>query len=184
MDISHWMSWEGGVDLVGTTSFNLEQPNVIVHIARMVQTPIGAAPAGMILIPNFDDPTASPQIVGFVSTDPAIGAYFGPNIFAGTPFEHAPVLTANISVEIDATTATTKVVVGEMEIETRLQGLGTPTLVHREPSALPFYQQGVERKAGLAVLKVNGKEHPVFVPEVGMTGGPGAVLAPTGLYAR
>jgi len=43
------MSWEGGVDLVGATSPEAQQPNVIVHVARLVHTPAGSAPAGMLL---------------------------------------------------------------------------------------------------------------------------------------
>lgn len=184
MNLSQWMSWEGGVDLVGATVAGLPQPNVIVHLARLVHTPVGSAPSGMILVPSFDDPAAPPQLVGFVSTDPKVGAYFGPHIFAGTPFENAPVLEASITITTDAATASARLVVGEMVIETRLEGFGAPYLVHREPTALPFYQQGVELKATRATLTVNGQQHPVMVPDEGMTGGPGAVFAPTGLYAR
>ena len=45
MSISKWMSWEGGVDLVAVTSPDLQMPNVIVHVARMVHTPVGSAPS-------------------------------------------------------------------------------------------------------------------------------------------
>jgi len=96
MPLSAWMSWEGGVDLVGATSPEAQQPNVIVHVARLVHTPAGSAPAGMLL---YHPPPESPPVcAGFVSPDPVVGAYFGPNVFAGTPFEGLPVVTAEIEV--------------------------------------------------------------------------------------
>jgi hypothetical protein len=39
MTISDWMSWEGGVDLVASTIPGSAQPNIIVHVARLVHTP-------------------------------------------------------------------------------------------------------------------------------------------------
>jgi hypothetical protein len=58
-------------------------------------------------------------------------------------------------------------------------------MIHRDPlPTAPFYQQGLEASAGHAYLKVNGVEVDLVVPEVGITGGPGAVLAVCGLYAR
>lgn len=41
--VSKWMSWEGGIDLVAVTSPDLQMPNVIVHLGRMVNTPVGNA---------------------------------------------------------------------------------------------------------------------------------------------
>jgi hypothetical protein len=49
MPVSSWMSWEGGVDLVAATSPGSPLPNLIVHVARMVHTPVGSAPSGMVL---------------------------------------------------------------------------------------------------------------------------------------
>lgn len=48
MAYENWMAWEGGVDLIAKTSGDLAMPNVIVHVARMVHTPVGSAPAGML----------------------------------------------------------------------------------------------------------------------------------------
>lgn len=50
--------------------------------------------------PGFDPLLGLPM--GFVVQDETIGAYFGPHIFAGTPFESAPVLAAQIEVTIAA----------------------------------------------------------------------------------
>ncbi|RYX85936.1 hypothetical protein EON83_04050 [bacterium] len=184
MNISHWMSWIGGVDLVAATAPDLEMPNVIVHIANLVTTPVGAAPSGLILLPNFEDATAPPTLMGFVSGDETVGAYFGPNIFAGTPFESAPVLRAQISTKVSATEASARIEIGDLLIETNFFDLENSEVIHREPGGLPFYQQGVEQRAGRVELRVNGTVHGIFVPPIGMTGGPGAVVAPCGLYAR
>lgn len=48
MSVKQWMSWDGGVDLVAVTSAGLSMPNVIVHVARMVHTPVGSV---SIIIP-------------------------------------------------------------------------------------------------------------------------------------
>ena len=178
MSLSAWMSWEGGVDLVGVTSPEAQQPNVIVHVARLVHTPVGSAPAGMLLYhPNPDSP---PVCVGFVSTDPVVGAYFGPNIFAGTPFEGLPVVTAEIEIDTalpDSVGA--RISVAGHVIETRLSGLSPLELVNREPGMMPFHHQGVEAIAAEVSLKVNGQPLTV-VALPGMD----SVWAPTGVYAR
>jgi hypothetical protein len=92
MAITRWMSWEGGVDLCGSTAPGMATPNVIVHVGRAVQTPAGSASSGLILY--APDPGAPPEVFGFVTTDERVGRYFGPNLFADTPFEKAPVLIA------------------------------------------------------------------------------------------
>lgn len=184
MQVTNWMSWEGGVDLVASTIAGAEQPNVIVHIARLVHTPLGSAASGMVFYQP--DPSAAPLFMGFVSTDPQIGAYFGPNIFAGTPFESAPVLPAQIEVFASQPgTVGCRVTIEGFEIETRLSELGVLELVERpfgEP--LPFVQQGIEAAAGQLSLKINGEAIPLFPLPVGLSGGPCAVWSPTGVYTR
>jgi hypothetical protein len=182
-NVSNWMSWEGGVDLVAVTSPDLQMPNVIVHLARMVHTPVGSAPSGMVFWQP--DPAAMPLVMGFVSTDAKVGAYFGPHIFAGTPFEAAPVLEATIDIQVSEAMAYTKCVVAGHTFEVEMSNLGTPYLINREPAAMPpFHQQGVERVSGNTVLKVNGQPVHIIIPPVGITGGPASVVAPCGLYAR
>ena len=185
MSVTTWMSWEGGVDLVAATRPDLTQPNVIVHIARIVHTPAGSAPSGMVLYQP--DPGGPPQAIGFLSHDPGVGAFFGPNIFAGTPFESAPVLTAKVEVFTtdlpDAVGARVTLLDG-ITFETRLSGLGELYTIHRPAEALPFIQQGVEAKAASATLSVNGESVPLYLPPVGISGGPPAVWAPCGVYAR
>lgn len=181
--VSKWMSWEGGVDLVAVTQAGLQMPNVIVHVARVVHTPVGSAPSGMIFWQP--DPAAAPAVMGFISTDLNVGKYFGPNIFAGTPFEQAPVLQASITVETSTESAVAKIAVAGFKIESRLSGLAAPELIQRAPAAMPpFFQQGVELAASKAELLVNGEKVSINVPPVGISGGPAAVVAPCGVYAR
>ena len=177
------MSWEGGIDLVAVTSPELQMPNVIIHLGRMVNTPVGNAPSGMILWQP--DPNSLPLVMGFVSTDEKVGKYFGPNIFAGTPFETAPVLSATIEMSITSEKAISKCVVGDFTFEVELSELSEPYLIDRKPAAMPpFYQQGVELHAKKATLKVNGELINIIVPPIGITGGPASVVAPNGVYAR
>jgi hypothetical protein len=181
--VSKWMSWEGGIDLVAVTSPDLQMPNVIVHLGRIVNTPVGNAPSGMILWQP--DPNAMPAVMGFVSTHSEVGKYFGPNIFAGTPFENAPVLDAAIDITIEAGKAFAKCITGGYTFEVEMSEFSDPYLIDRKPSAMPpFYQQGVEIHAKKVTLKVNGELITIIVPPVGITGGPASVVSPNGVYAR
>ncbi len=182
-NVTKWMSWEGGIDLVAVTSAELQMPNIIVHLGRMVNTPAGNAPSGMILWQP--DPNAAPVVMGFVSTDETVGNYFGANIFAGTPFEQAPVLTATIDIRIEAAKAVAVLVAGGHTFEVEMTDFSAPYLIDRKPSAMPpFYQQGVEIHAQKATLKVNGELINIIIPPVGITGGPASVVSPNGVYAR
>ena len=181
--VSKWMSWEGGIDLVAVTSPDLQMPNVIVHLGRMVNTPVGNAPSGMILWQP--DPNAMPAVMGFVSTNAEVGKYFGPNIFAGTAFEQAPVLDAKIDIQIFADKAISKLEAGGYVFEVEMSEFSDPYLIDRKPSAMPpFYQQGVEIHAKKVSLKINGETINIIVPPVGITGGPASVVSPNGVYAR
>ncbi|MBK8097507.1 MAG: hypothetical protein IPK26_10385 [Planctomycetes bacterium] len=183
MKTAHWMTWEGGVDLVAMTQPGLAQPNVILHVARIVHTPIGSAPAGIVFWQP--DAKAPPALCGFVCGDPRIGAWFGPHIFAGTPFEKVPALAARITVQIDGKVASSRIEVGGKVFAVTLGELGAATLVHRAAgSPMPFAQQGLEAAAGKATLEVDGQKVAITVPPVAMGGGPGACLAATGIYAR
>lgn len=183
MAVEKWMSWEGGVDLLACTSPEVAVPNVIVHVARMVHTPVGSAPSGIVFWQP--DPAAPPVVAGFVSSDPVVGAYFGKNIFAGTPFEDAPALQAVIEIDITADGGRARVEVAGHVFESALSALGPAEVIHREPIATaPFIQQGLEAVASSATLKVDGVEIPLIIPPAGITGGPCAVIAATGLYAR
>lgn len=177
------MSWEAGVDLVAYTKPGLAMPNVIVHVARVVHTPVGSAPAGMILFQP--DPAAAPTVMGFISPEAKVGAYFGPKIFAGTPFEAAPVLTAQIDIELGASFVGATVRVNGNTLRTRLSALGAQGLIHRAPAAMtPFYQQGIEAIAAKAQFWVNDSEVAITLPPQGIAGGAAAVFSACGVYGR
>ncbi len=181
--VTQWMSWEGGMDLVALTAPDLQMPNVIVHLGRMVNTPVGNAPSGMIFWQP--DPNAAPLVFGFVGTDAKTGEYFGPNIFAGTPFENAPVLSATIDIQITTIAAYAKCVTGEYTFEVEMSDFSEPYLINRAPAAMPpFHQQGVEIHARKASLKVNGQLINIIIPPMGISGGPASVVSPNGVYAR
>jgi len=184
MQIKQWMSWEGGVDLAAVTDARLQQPNVIVNVARVVHTPVGSAPAGLVFWQP--DATQPPKFAGFVSTDEKVGAYFGPNIFAGTPFEQAPVTKADIRITTNLPgSASARVEVAGLVFEMTLSGLGSMETINRPPAAMPpFAQMGIEAVATKAELKVNGQPVTVIIPPIGISGGPAAVWAPSGIYAR
>jgi hypothetical protein len=149
----------------------------------MVNTPVGNAPSGMIFWQP--DPQAPPVVMGFVSSDKKVGDYFGPKIFAGTPFELAPTLIASIDIQMDNTKARAKCVVQGQLFEVELSDFSDPYLIDRKPSAMPpFYQQGVEIHARKASLKVNGQPIDLIIPPVGISGGPASIVSPNGVYAR
>ena len=171
------MCWEDGVDLVGFTQPGLAQPNLIIHVARMVHTPAGSAPSGMILYQP--DPKAAPAIAGFVSSDANVGAYFGPQIFAGTPFEKAPVIVGTIRIDTSvAGQASSVVTVDGFVFETTLSGFGAQAVnSHAKGDPMPFAQKAQEKAATSAKVRINGKEVPVTVV-------PGTVYSAHGNYSR
>lgn len=176
------MSWEGGVDLVGFHGA-AETPNIIVHVARMVHTPVGSSPAGMILIQP--DPTAEPTLMGFISRNLDVASYFGPRIFARTPFENAPALEAEITIENDEVAATARIEVAGHIIETSLGELGSTESIQRPPCPqTPFTQMCLEANAGACGFSIDGTSLELVVPEIGISGGFGAVYSAIGLYAR
>ena len=184
MALSNWMSWEGGVDFCGMTAPGLAAPNVVVHVARLVHTPVGSAPAGMIFWQP--DPAADPMVAAFVSADERVGGYFGPRIFAGTPFEKVPALRARITITVELPEAvSSRVEVAGRVFEVRLSGLSPLGAADRAACVTtPFRQMGLEAVAARAALRVDGREIALTLPPVGISGGPAAVWAPAGIYAR
>ncbi len=180
--VKAWMSWDGGVDLVGMTKPGLTAPNLILHVARQVHTPVGSAASGIVMYQP--EPSAPPVVFGFVSENPQVGAYFGPMIFAGTPFEKAPVLPATITIETAADHASSRIAVAGHVFTVRLAGLAPATLVGREPGPWPFAQRGVEAVPNDVTVTFDGAQLTVIVPPVDPVRGPSAVFAVTGIYTR
>ena len=72
-NVTKWMSWEGGVDLAAVTSPDLQMPNLIIHLGRMVNTPVGNAASGMILCTPFEQaPTLNAKIDIEISATSAV----------------------------------------------------------------------------------------------------------------
>ena len=42
IETPRWMAWHAGLDLFGTTE-GATQPNVLIHVAEVVHTPVGSA---------------------------------------------------------------------------------------------------------------------------------------------
>lgn len=180
--VTAWMSWEGGVDLACMTKPGLTQPNLMLHVGRIVHTPVGSAASGIIVWQP--DPAAPPALFGFLSENPTVGAYFGPHVFAGTPFEKASVLAATITVTTTAEQASSRIEVGGHVFTVTLTGLAAAQLVDRAPGAMPFHQQGVESVASTVAVTIDGKPVAVTVPPADPVRGAAAVFARTGVYAR
>lgn len=181
--VNHWMSWEDGVDLVGMTQPGLEPPNVMVLAARMVHTPVGSAPAAIVLWQP--DPTAPPAAMGFVCNNGAMNAWLASKLFAGTPFAAAQPMTGAVTVRATPTSGLVSINTGRLTIETELAGPQGCQLINRAPAAAtPFWQQGIEVAMASARLTVDGVALPVTLPALSITGGPAAVLSPAGVYAR
>lgn len=180
--VTAWMTWEGGVDLACMTKPGLTQPNLILHVGRIVHTPVGSAASGIVVWQP--DPAAAPVLFGFISENPKVGAYFGPHVFAGTPFETAPVIAATITVTTTAEQASSRIEAGGHVFTVTLTGLAAAQLVNRAPGAMPFYQQGVESAASMVAVTIDGKPVEVIVPPTDPVRGPAAVFARTGVFAR
>jgi hypothetical protein len=185
MTISDWMSWEGGVDLAASTIPGSTQPNIIVHVARLVHTPVGSAPSGMILFqPDLEK---APLFMGFVSTSLEVGNYFAPKVFADTPFATAPTLEAKIIIDTShlPNSVSAHVLIDGHEIEAELSNFESLVSIDRSiGSPLPFSQQGLEAAATKVSLKINGNSIATHLLPMSITGGASAVWSPTGIYAR
>jgi hypothetical protein len=185
MTVTKWMTWEGGVDLVGSTIPGSVQPNLIIHVARIVHTPVGSAPSGMILFQP--DPQQAPLFMGFISTDLSVGNYFAPTIFADTPFAGAPTLLAKIIIDSSRLpdSVSSHILIEGYDIEVEFSNLGKLEKIDRAIGApLPFSQQGLEADATNVSLKINGESIEFHFLPTGITGGAAAVWSPAGIYAR
>jgi hypothetical protein len=95
------------------------------------------------------------------------------------------VILGSVVIDISEERATARVVIPGIMFESHLAEFAETTMIHREPlSTAPLYQQWLEAAAGHACLKVNGKKIGLVIPPSGITGGPCAVVAACGLYAR
>ena len=102
----------------------------------------------------------------------------GPTLFAGTPFEKAPVLQATISTTIEANGGSARIQVAGHLLETNLGSLAPQVLVDRAPGGMaPFRTQGVERQAGSGTLRIDGQD-------IALVNLSGSLVSPAGVYGR
>jgi hypothetical protein len=184
MAVTQWMCWEGALHLAATTRPGFDTPNLVLHVARTVATPVGTAAAGWI--EWRPEPGRPPALAGFLCMDALVGSYFGPKLWAGTPLEKAPVLPGQITFATKLPhAASARVQVGGHVFEVSLDAIAPQQLVQRAAAhPMPFAQQGVEAAAGAVALKVNGQSLTPTVPKVSDLGGPGATWSACGLFAR
>lgn len=184
MAVTQWMCWEGALHLAATTRPGFEQPNLVLHVARLVSTPVGSAPAGWI--EWSPEPNRPPALFGFLCMDALVGSYFAPKIWAGTAYEKAPVVSGQISFATKLPhAASARVQVGGHVFEVALDALGPQQLVQRTVGhPMPFAQQGVEAAAGAVALRVNGQSVTPTVAKHSTLGGPGASWSACGVFAR
>ncbi len=175
-----FLSWFDGIDAMLKPTPNAPLPNVLVHVARITKTPAGMTPGGMLLI-NPDN-KEMPDLFGFICEDEELGNYYGPKIFKGTPFENAPVLKANISVQVDfPNKVSTRIEVAGHVIELELSEFDEAQYYNRA-GGMPFTQNVVEALAHKAVFTFDGRVLEGALPPDGIGGGLPAVYSPSGLY--
>jgi len=175
-----FLSWHDGVDAMLKPTPDSPMPNVLIHVARMVNTPLGICSAGMILINPQNKEV--PDFFGFVAENKELGQYYGTNIFKGTPFEQAPVFKAEISLRVDfPNKVKAKIVAAKHTIELELSDFDTAQYYDR-PGGMPFHQNVIEAKAKKAVFKFDRKMIAGELPPEGLAGGLPACYAPTGIY--
>ena len=175
-----FLSWFDGIDAMLKPTPDAPMPNVLVHVARITKTPMGMTPGGMLLI-NPDN-KEMPDLFGFIAEDEELGKYYGPKIFKGTPFENAPVLKANITINIDfPNSVSTKIEAGGHTVELELSGFDEAQYYNRA-GGMPFTQNVIEALAHKAVFKFDGRVLEGDLPPGGIGGGLAAVYSPAGLY--
>jgi hypothetical protein len=137
-------------------------------------------PGGMLLI-NPDNKEI-PDLFGFICEDEELGKYYGPKIFKGTPFENAPVLKANITINVDfPNVVSTRIETAGHLIELELTNFDVAQFYNRV-GGMPFTQNVIEALAHKAVFKFDGKILAGDLPTSGIGGGLPAVYSPAGIY--
>lgn len=175
-----YLSWHDGVDAMLKPTPDSPMPNVLVHAARMVNTPLGICSAGMLLINPQNKEI--PDFFGFIAEDEDLGKYYGPYIFKGTPFEQAPVFKAEFHFDLDFPNKTfIKIEAAGHSIELELSDFD-PAIYYDRPGGMPFHQNVIEAVAHKALFKFDGEVIGGELPPEGLAGGLPACYAPTGIY--
>lgn len=188
MPISSWLGWENGVDITASTEENGRQPNLIVHAVRTVFTPVGSGAAGLILFTPLHATQPSPHgtqpsLLGIITTNAEAGRYCASHIFAGTPFEDAPILEGEVRVEPAEERVEVHVATATFRIEATVSHIGVLQEVARPRGVLPYTQNTLEAGARHVALRIDGCEVPLYLPP-GVADAPLALWKPCGYYAR
>lgn len=176
-----FLAWTDGVDAMLKPSDDAPLPHVLVHVARITNTPWGHAPAGMLLInPQMKE---VPDFFGFICAYEELGKYFGPKIFKGTPFEHAPVFKAEINIDVSFPgNVRARIAVDGHLCELEMSDFDAAQYYNREPFPMPFRQNVIEAKANSATFKWDGQIIGGVLPSTGLGDGLPACYSPTGMY--
>lgn len=182
MEIESWLSWEYGIDITASTVDHAALPNLVIHAARRVFTPVGNSVAGLVL---FTPPRASePTLRYVVAENYEVGRYCATRVFAGTPFENAEVCGGEVTVEECGAAIEMRVKIASVEIEARLENLGVLEEVMRPPGVLPYSQNQLEAGAQSVALRIDGIEQPLYLPPGVAEIAPLALWKPCGHYSR
>lgn len=176
-----FLSWHDGVDAMLKPTPDSPMPHVLVHVARMTNTPWGMAPGGMLLInPELKE---VPDFFGFICADEELGRYYGPKIFMGTPFEQAPVYKADISItgNFPGNLVVTIETAGHL-VELELSDFDPAVFYERVPFPMRFHQKVIEAAAKSATFKFDGKIIGGQLPSTGIGAGLPACYSPAGIY--
>jgi len=154
MALNHWMSWESGMEVTAATAH--EAPSLVLHLARMLHTPVGSARGGMLLWQP--DPRGAPLALCSVTTDSRVGDYCRSHIFAGTLFGNAPPVLGDISIEVHPDDVFARIDIPGFIFELRLSGIATPALSDSLPTpSSPCHQKAIRSEIHRTTLKLNGR---------------------------
>ena len=180
--IESWLSWEYGVDITASTVENARQPNLVIHAARQVFTPVGSGAAGLIL---FTPPRAcEPTLRYVVSQNYEVGRYCATQVFAGTPFEDAEVCGGEVVVGERGANIEIRVKTAAVEIEALLENIGVLQEVMRPRGVLPYAQNQLEAGVQTVSLRLDGREQLLYLPPGIAEIAPLALWKPCGHYSR
>jgi hypothetical protein len=176
-----FLSWHDGVDAMLKPTPDSPLPHVLVHVARLTNTPMGICAGGMLLI--NPEMKAVPDLFCFIATDEAMGSYYGPKVFKNTPFENAPVMKADIRITVlFPGNVRAHIEVGGHLVELEISDFDPARYYDRAPSPMPFRQNVIEARAKSATFKFNGQIIGGELPPTGIGEGLAACYSPAGLY--
>jgi hypothetical protein len=155
MALNHWMSWESGMEVTAATTAG-GSPSLVLHLARMLHTPIGSARGGMLFWQP--DPAGDPLVLCSVTTDSKVGDYCRSHLFPGTLFEEAPPVLGDISIEVHPDDVFARIAIPGFIFDLRLSGIAT-AILSDSPAATPAlcHHRRIRSDIHRTTLKLNGR---------------------------